>query len=107
MPSGNRSRVAPTIMVILLLVVLAVVAPLLAQYHPDPAVWVAKIQAMSIRKPSAPSVDLKHSVWVNRRSGLYYCRQSKFYGRMLPGRSMRQGAALQEGFRPAQGQACP
>lgn len=104
---ASRNRMAPTIMIISLLVILAVVAPLLAKFHGDPAVWVAKIQAMSDRKPSTPSLNSGLSVWVNRRSGLYYCHQSKFYGRMGPGESMRQGIALEKGFRPAEGRACP
>ncbi len=105
MPSRNRK--GPAVMVIVLLATLAIVAPLLAKLHGDPAAWVAKIQALSTRKPGAPGIQMEHSVWVNRRSGLYYCRQSRFYGRIRPGESMRQGLALQEGFRPAQGQACP
>jgi hypothetical protein len=105
MPS--QKRVAPTVMIVVFLAILAVVAPLLANLHSDPEVWVAKIQAMSERKPSTRSVDLKHAVWVNRRSGLYYCHESKFYGKIWPGETMQQGSALQKGFRPAQGPACP
>jgi hypothetical protein len=105
MPARNRT--GPAVMVIVLLAILAVVAPLLAKYHPDPQVWISEIQAMSARKTNAPTIELERVVWVNRRSGLYYCRQSKFYGRIWPGESMRQGAALQKGLRPAQGPTCP
>ncbi|HUX10984.1 MAG TPA: hypothetical protein VMW51_10100 [Terriglobia bacterium] len=82
-------------------------APVLAQYHDQPEAWVTKIEAMSSSPPAGPNRELQHSVWVNRRSGLYYCRQSKFYGKIHPGVSMRQGAALQRGYRPAQGNMCP
>lgn len=102
-----RSRFATTVMIVLLLVIVAALAPLLAKYRSAPEVWVAKLQAMSQDQPVAPTMDMKHSVWVNRRSGLYYCHDSKFYGKMLPGASMQQDTALQKGFRPAQGQACP
>lgn len=105
--AASRSRVAPVIMVVILLAVLAVVAPLLAKFHAQPKVWIAKVNAMTASKPSGPGIDLKHHVWVNRRSGLYYCRQSKFYGRIWPGEAMQQGYALQKGFRPAEGRACP
>jgi hypothetical protein len=102
-----RSRLAPTVMVILLLISLAVMAPLLAKYRNAPQVLVETLEAMSRSQPSAPATDMKHDVWVNRRSGLYYCHESKFYGKMRPGETMRQEAALLKGFRPAQGQACP
>ena len=39
-------------------------------------------------------------VWIVRRSGFYYCRDSKAYGRLTPGTYMRQDEALQRGYRP-------
>lgn len=105
--AASKNRAGPAIMIVVLLGIVAIIAPMLAKYHGHPKVWISEIQTMAARKPTAPSVDLKHAVWVNRRSGLYYCRQSKFYGRIWPGESMRQGSALQRGFRPAQGHACP
>jgi hypothetical protein len=81
-------------------------APLLAKYRGAPQIWVQKLEAMSQNQPAAPANNMKHVVWVNRRSGLYYCRDSKFYGKMRPGASMLQDSALLKGFRPAQGQAC-
>jgi hypothetical protein len=105
MPS--RSRAAPTIITIVILGLLVIIAPLLAKYRSAPAEWVGKLEAMSADQSRAPSVDLKHSVWVNRRSGLYYCRTSKYYGKMFPGFAISQGDALQKGYRPAQGDACP
>lgn len=103
MPS--RSRAAPVILVILLMAALAAIAPLLATIHTNPETWVAEV--INTNKPASSNPGLKHRVWVNRRSGLYYCLQSKFYGRMHPGLVMRQGSALQEGYRPAEGQMCP
>ena len=105
--ASSRSRLAPTIAVILLLAVLAAIAPLLVKYRNVPAELVAKVQEMSAPTPAPPATDMKHRVWVNRRSGLYYCRSSKFYGKMHPGLSMRQESALLKGFRPADGQKCP
>jgi hypothetical protein len=40
-------------------------------------------------------------VWVNRRSGFYYCPHSTLYGRLEPGVYMVQAEAVQSGFRPA------
>jgi hypothetical protein len=45
-------------------------------------------------------------VWVNKRSGLYYCPSTKLYGKLQPGKEMPEGSALQSGFRPALGQIC-
>lgn len=103
MPSPNR--VAPIVAVTVALAVLVALAPLLAKVHTNPVTLITEV--MHANEPKKPNIDLKHSVWVNMRSGLYYCRQSKFYGRMHPGLYMRQGHALQEGYRPAAGNACP
>jgi hypothetical protein len=106
-PSSSRSRLGPTIAIVVLLTVLAATAPFLVKYRNAPAVLVAKLQAMSAPPPPAPTTDMKHRVWVNSRSGLYYCRESRFYGKMHPGISMLQESALLKGFRPAVGQECP
>ena len=39
-------------------------------------------------------------VWVVRRSGFYYCRDSKAFGTLGLGTYMRQSQALQRGYRP-------
>jgi hypothetical protein len=48
----------------------------------------------------------KAIVWVNQRSGLYYCHESGLFGKAKPGRYLVQNQALQDGFRPIQGQPC-
>lgn len=107
-PNGpSPNRFASVVAIVVLLVGLAVVAPFLAKHRDVPAALVSKLQAMSAPEPPAPKKDMKHNVWVNRRSGLYYCRSSKFYGRMHPGVSMKQESALLKGFRPADGDMCP
>ena len=105
MPSRNRA--VPAVLIIILLALLAIMAPALAKLHNDPETWVTKIQILSASPPVTPHLDMRHGVWVNRRSGFYYCRQSKFYGRIHPGESMRQEKALERGYRPAQGKLCP
>jgi len=105
MPSRNRA--VPAVLIIFLLALLAVMAPVLAKLHNDPEAWVAMIQTLSASPRVATNLDMKHGVWVNRRSGFYYCRQSRFYGRIRPGEPMRQEKALERGYRPAQGQLCP
>ena len=101
-----RSRLATIVVIVVLLVLLAAMAPLLAKYRGMPQVWVEELEAMSQSQSAPPAPDVKQTVWVNRRSGLYYCRESKFYGKMSPGSSMSQETALLKGFRPAQGQSC-
>jgi len=46
-------------------------------------------------------------VWVNTRSGLYYCRDSGEYGKIQPGTQMKQNEALQKGYQPALRSVCP
>jgi hypothetical protein len=46
------------------------------------------------------------TVWVNQRSGLYYCPGSALFGKSRPGQYMVQGEALQKGYRPILGQPC-
>ncbi len=45
-------------------------------------------------------------VWVNKRSGLYYCSDSRSYGNTKPGAYMAQSEALQAGYRPSAKEAC-
>ena len=104
---SSRNRYGPAITIVLLLAALAALAPSLVKYRDAPAAVVAKLQAMSAPPPPAPTTNMGHRVWVNPRSGLYYCRDSKFYGKLHPGISLRQESALLKGFRPAEGQKCP
>lgn len=46
------------------------------------------------------------SVWVGMRSGFYYCHDSQSYGKLMPGKYMHQGEALQRGYQPFQGTLC-
>jgi hypothetical protein len=50
---------------------------------------------------AAPDTRRELKVWVNKRSGFYYCPSSHAYGRLKPGQFMTQDRALQIGFRPA------
>lgn len=105
---ASRNRAAPVITVIIVMAALAFIAPALAKMHADPAEWVTKVtKVINITQTQKPKIDMKHSIWVNPRSGLFYCRQSKFYGRMRPGFYMSQGNALLKGYRPAEGHMCP
>lgn len=103
---ASRSRVGPVIFMIVVLAVLVAIAPMLAKYQRAPAVVMSKLQKMTAPPPKAPSSHKTHSVWVNRRSGLYYCHDSHYFGRLAPGTYMQQERAILKGFRPAEGHAC-
>lgn len=45
-------------------------------------------------------------VWVNTRSGLYYCPHSKLYGNIKPGAYLAQTDAFQRGYRAALSETC-
>jgi len=56
--------------------------------------------------PKASSEKSAIKIWANQRSGLYYCPDSKFYGKLAPGAYMSQSQAIQNGYQPAASQAC-
>jgi len=45
-------------------------------------------------------------VWVYKKTGLYFCPDSRFYGKVKPGVYMTQEKALEHGFRPAANEPC-
>jgi hypothetical protein len=45
-------------------------------------------------------------VWTNQRSGYYYCTDSPFFEKLVPGSLMTQGEALQSGYQPKLGSYC-
>jgi hypothetical protein len=95
-----RSGFTTVAIIVLLLVALAVFAPILAQKQG--ITWLPSLTATP-----KDTHNFARRVWVNRRSGFYYCRKSKFYARIHPGFFMRQGIALERGYRPGEGEMCP
>ena len=45
-------------------------------------------------------------VWAYKKAGLYYCPDSKLYGKVKPGVYMTQEKALEGGYRPAGQDPC-
>jgi hypothetical protein len=45
-------------------------------------------------------------VWVNTKSGFYYCPGTKAYGKLEPGSYMTEAKAVQNGYQPFSRQAC-
>jgi hypothetical protein len=45
-------------------------------------------------------------VWTVKKTGWYYCPDSRLYGKVKPGADMSEEEALQRGYRPAGGYTC-
>ena len=56
--------------------------------------------------PTASTPKSSVKIWAHQRSGLYYCPDSKFYGKLTPGAYMSQSEAIQNGYQPAANQSC-
>ena len=58
----------------------------------------------SWKEPGGAARDIR--VWVNTRSGFYYCPGTELYGKLQPGRYMGESDALQSGYQPSLKQTC-
>jgi hypothetical protein len=70
---------------------------------------ILNLPSLSHLFPRAPKVSSEKSavkIWVNQRSGLYYCPDSQFYGKIKPGVYMSKPEAIQNGYQPAANQTC-
>ncbi len=58
--------------------------------------------------PAVRTVDASATVrvWANKSTGLYYCPDSRFYGKVKPGVYMIQQEAMEKGYRPAAQESC-
>jgi hypothetical protein len=56
------------------------------------------------RKPGPSATEIK--VWVNTRSGFYYCPGTDMYGKLQPGKYMTETSALESGYQPSLKQTC-
>jgi hypothetical protein len=54
----------------------------------------------------AVAADTVVKVWTYKKTGLYYCPDSKIYGKVKPGVFMTQEKALERGYRPAGQNPC-
>jgi len=62
----------------------------------------------SVSSPKANAENKKEevSVWVNTKSGVYHCPGTRWYGTTKSGTLMTEAEAQQQGYRPANGNAC-
>lgn len=77
---------------------LLVFSPVLKQWGPVGGFLIPRAEHAESVKPVV--------VWINPRSGLYYCSQSNLFGRITPGLYMEQSKALEKGYRPAEERPC-
>lgn len=93
-------RHSPSLLPVVVLLIVGLIAfyPALKTCSP--------LQELLRETPKARITKPTLKVWVNRRSGLYYCPQSDFYGKTQPGFYVTQEEAVQNGYRPAAGEAC-
>lgn len=74
-----------------------------------PPSFVARLRFVS-RMPglqtTAVSAATLFHVWTVKKTGWYYCPDSRLYGKVKPGAEMSEEDALQRGYRPAGGYAC-
>ncbi len=59
---------------------------------------VDRLLQLNTPTPAAATVV---KVWTYKKTGLYYCPDSKLYGKIKPGVYMTQEKALERGYRPA------
>ena len=63
------------------------------------------VRLPQLRTPTVTAATIV-KVWVYKKTGLYYCPDSKFYGKMKPGVYMAQEKALERAYRPAAQEPC-
>lgn len=61
---------------------------------------------VSSRAPTLSSGNPDVTVWVNTKSGIYHCPNTRWYGNTKNGKYMTQKEAQLEGYQPAYGILC-
>lgn len=61
---------------------------------------------LAVAIPGTVSGQLRDSVWLNTRSGVYHCPGTEYYGRTTGGEYLSERVARERGFRANGGRAC-
>jgi len=96
-PTSASRRTRISVILVLLVISMVVLYPLLKKWLPAPLRSVP---------PTETSASRKVKVWTVKQTGLYYCPESKLYGKVESGVLMTQEKALEGGYRPAGGETC-
>ena len=75
-------------------------APLVEKWGADHAYQLTPLNTPTV----VAATNIK--VWTYKKTGLYYCPDSKLYGKVKPGVYMTQEKALERGYRPAGQNKC-
>ena len=94
----SRTKLPFTTIFAILIAALAVFWPVVRKLPP--------IEGFLTVPARRPITVPKSKVWINRRSGLYYCRKSAAYGKLAPGAYMDQAEANEAGYSPAANAGC-
>lgn len=94
MSSHNRLFFFPFLLLVVALVVFY------------PALDLPSISGLFQPTPKAGKGTSSVKVWANQRSGLYYCPDSKFYGKLTPGVYLSQSEAIGKGYQPVGNETC-
>ncbi len=97
MPKLSSRRTQMSVILVLLVISLVVLYPFVQKWLPAPPRSVP---------PTETTASRKVTVWAVKQTGLYYCPDSKLYGKAEPGVLMTQEKALEGGYRPAGGETC-
>lgn len=85
-------------MILILLVIIVLFS------YPFVQKWLPRPLRLTPTTESKAKRDVQ--VWAVKQTGLYYCPDSKLYGKAEPGMLMTQEKALEGGYRPAGGETC-
>ncbi len=96
-PKSARHLARMFVMLILLAISLVVLYPFMQKWLPA---WLRSVP------PTETTASRKVKVWTVKQTGLYYCPDSKLYGKAESGVLMTQEEALEGGYRPASGERC-
>jgi hypothetical protein len=89
----------PTRRVTEVFLILAVIVFLALFWDRLPLPWKSSASAQTAARSTI-------QVWVNKKSGFYYCPDSRLYGKLKSGFFMPQGKALEAGYRPPFNETC-
>jgi len=97
MPKPASRRIRISVILVLLAISLVILYPFVQEWLP------ASRRSVP---PTETAASRKVKVWTVKRTGLYYCPESKLYGKAESGVLMTQEKALEGGYRPAGGATC-
>jgi hypothetical protein len=94
----HRAREIVLIIGSLILLVYQIASPVLER-------WRVADRLSQFKEPTVSAATIV-KVWAYKKTGLYYCPDSHFYGKFKPGMYLMQDEALQRGYQPAAQQPC-